>query len=51
MSYYSGYCHYYLSWLAVTAVNQKQIAETGFIIFVACLVQNLSGYVVTYFIM
>ena len=35
---------------AVTAVNQKQIAETGFIIFVACLVQNLSGYVVTYFI-
>ena len=35
---------------AVTAVNQKQIAETGFIIFVACLVQNVSGYVVTYFI-
>lgn len=35
---------------AVTAVNQKQIAETGFIIFVACLVQNLSGYVVTYFV-
>ena len=35
---------------AVTAVNQKQIAETGFIIFVACLVQNVSGYIVTYFI-
>ena len=35
---------------AVTAVNQKQIAETGLIIFVACLVQNLSGYVVTFFI-
>jgi len=35
---------------AVTAVNQKQIAETGFIIFVACLVQNVSGYVVTYFV-
>ena len=35
---------------AVTAVNQKQIAETGFIIFVACLAQNLSGYVVTFFI-
>ena len=35
---------------AVTAVNQKQIAETGFIIFVACLVQNLSGYVVTYLV-
>ena len=28
----------------------KQIAETGFIIFVACLVQNVSGYVVTYFV-
>ena len=25
-------------------------AETGFIIFVACLVQNVSGYIVTYFI-
>ncbi|MDU5216493.1 MAG: bile acid:sodium symporter family protein [Veillonella parvula] len=35
---------------AVTAVNQKQIAETGLIIFVACLVQNLSGYVVTYLV-
>ena len=35
---------------AVTAVNQKQIAETGLIIFVACLVQNLSGYVVTFLI-
>ena len=35
---------------AVTAVNQKQIAENGLIIFVACLVQNVSGYVVTYFI-
>ena len=35
---------------AVTAVNQKQIAETGLIIFVACLVQNLSGYVVTFII-
>lgn len=33
---------------AVTAVNQQRIAETGFIIFIACLVQNLSGYVVTY---
>lgn len=33
---------------AVTAVNQQRIAGTGIIIFVACLVQNLSGYVVTY---
>ncbi len=32
----------------VTAVSRNNIMETGAIIFVACLLQNLSGYLVTY---
>ncbi len=32
----------------VVAINQKNIMTTGVIIFVACVLQNLSGYAVTY---
>ena len=41
------YCSF---WLLLQRWTKKQIAETGFIIFVACLVQNVSGYIVTYFV-
>ena len=32
----------------VVSINQKNIMNTGVIIFAACLLQNLSGYAVTY---
>ena len=32
----------------VVSVNQKNIMSTGMIVFAACLLQNLSGYAVTY---
>ena len=34
--------------MAVTAATKNAIAASGPIIFAACLVQNISGYIVTY---